>query len=117
MDGYDVEFWTLLVQMDLLFARELSFYIITIYLPTMMIVIVSWFSFWIDHKSVSLVITLSPDVVFLPCLPGPGPREPVCDHPARHVHLHGLHPVLAPARGLHQGHTCYYFVFYKLTAG
>ena len=36
----------------MLFSRELSFYIITIYLPTMMIVIVSWFSFWIDHKSV-----------------------------------------------------------------
>ena len=43
-----------IVQVDLLFARELSFYIITIYLPTMMIVIVSWFSFWIDHKSVML---------------------------------------------------------------
>lgn len=38
--------------MDLLFAREVSFYIITIYLPTLMIVVVSWFSFWIDHKSV-----------------------------------------------------------------
>ena len=36
-----------------MFARELEFYIITIYLPTMMIVIVSWFSFWIDHKSVT----------------------------------------------------------------
>ena len=41
------------LQVDLLFAREVSYYIITIYLPTLMIVIVSWFSFWIDHKSVS----------------------------------------------------------------
>ena len=40
--------------MDLLFHREVSYYIITIYLPTLMIVIVSWFSFWIDHKSVSI---------------------------------------------------------------
>ena len=40
------------LQVELLFVREVSFYIITIYLPTMMIVIVSWFSFWIDHKSV-----------------------------------------------------------------
>ena len=41
------------LQVDLMFAREVSYYIITIYLPTLMIVIVSWFSFWIDHKSVS----------------------------------------------------------------
>ena len=42
------------LQVDLMFAREVSYYIITIYLPTLMIVIVSWFSFWIDHKSVKL---------------------------------------------------------------
>ena len=42
------------LQVDLLFAREVSYYIITIYLPTLMIVIVSWFSFWIDHKSVRM---------------------------------------------------------------
>ena len=41
------------LQVDLLFSREVSYYIITIYLPTFMIVMVSWFSFWIDHKSVS----------------------------------------------------------------
>ena len=40
------------LQVDLVFARELSFYIITIYVPTTMIVFVSWFSFWIDHKAV-----------------------------------------------------------------
>ena len=44
--------------MNLVFARELSFYIITIYVPTMMIVFVSWFSFWIDHKAVPARITL-----------------------------------------------------------
>ena len=33
--------------------RELSFYIISIYLPCSMIVVVSWFSFWIDLNSVS----------------------------------------------------------------
>ena len=40
------------LQVNLLFDREISFYIITIYLPCFMIVVVSWFSFWIDHKSV-----------------------------------------------------------------
>ena len=56
------------VKVDLLFSRELSFYIITIYLPTMMIVIVSWFSFWIDHKSVrwsGMMSSLCLDVVLM----------------------------------------------------
>jgi hypothetical protein len=35
------------------FKRQLSYYIITIYIPTFMIVMVSWMSFWLDHKSVS----------------------------------------------------------------
>ena len=36
----------------LTFARQLSFFIVTIYIPCFMIVIVSWMSFWIDHKAV-----------------------------------------------------------------
>ena len=36
-----------------MFARELSFYIVTIYVPCFMIVVVSWFSFWLDYKAVS----------------------------------------------------------------
>ena len=36
----------------LVFARQLSFFIFTIYIPCFMIVIVSWMSFWIDHKAV-----------------------------------------------------------------
>ncbi|CAB4058243.1 GRGLCN [Lepeophtheirus salmonis] len=43
------------------FRRQLSYYIITIYIPTLMIVMVSWMSFWLDHKSaparVSLTVT------------------------------------------------------------
>ena len=35
-----------------MFARELSFYIVTIYVPCFMIVVVSWFSFWLDYKAV-----------------------------------------------------------------
>ena len=38
---------------DMTFKRQLSYYIITIYIPTFMIVMVSWMSFWLDHKSVS----------------------------------------------------------------
>jgi hypothetical protein len=38
------------VQVDLTFARELSFYMVTIYTPCFMIVVVSWFSFWLDYK-------------------------------------------------------------------
>ena len=41
------------LRVDLVFARELSFYIVTIYVPCFMIVVVSWFSFWLDYKAVS----------------------------------------------------------------
>jgi hypothetical protein len=44
---------------DMTFKRQLSYYIITIYIPTFMIVMVSWMSFWLDHKSVG---TLSADL-------------------------------------------------------
>ena len=66
------------LQVDLLFAREVSYYIITIYLPTLMIVIVSWFSFWIDHKSVSITYIRHmcnvgpPTIFFLPGRHQPG---------------------------------------------
>ena len=42
------------LQVNLVFAKELSFYILTIYTPCFMIVLVSWFSFWIDYKAVSI---------------------------------------------------------------
>ena len=41
--------------MDLVFARELSYYMVTMYVPCTMIVVVSWFAFWIDHKSVNVI--------------------------------------------------------------
>jgi len=42
----------------LTFARQLSFFIVTIYIPCFMIVIVSWMSFWIDHKAVPARVSL-----------------------------------------------------------
>ena len=42
------------LQVDLVFARELSYFLVTMYIPCTMIVVVSWFAFWIDHKSVRL---------------------------------------------------------------
>jgi anionic glutamate receptor len=36
------------LQMQLTLKREFSYYLLTIYVPTCMLVIVSWFSFWID---------------------------------------------------------------------
>ena len=41
------------LQVDLMFARQLSFFVVTIYVPCSMTVTVSWFSFWLDHKAVS----------------------------------------------------------------
>ena len=40
------------LQVDLVFSRQLSYYMVTMYVPCTMIVVVSWFAFWIDHKSV-----------------------------------------------------------------
>ncbi len=40
---------------DMGFRRQISYYIITIYIPTFLIVMVSWMSFWLDHKSVSCI--------------------------------------------------------------
>ena len=33
-----------------MFARQLSFFIVTVYIPCSMTVSVSWMSFWLDHK-------------------------------------------------------------------
>ena len=35
-----------------MFARQLSFFIVTVYIPCSMTVSVSWMSFWLDHKAV-----------------------------------------------------------------
>lgn len=46
------------LRVDLTFARELSFYMVTIYTPCFMIVVVSWFSFWLDYKAVPARVAL-----------------------------------------------------------
>ena len=38
------------------FGREVAYFLYTIYFPCFIIVIVSWMSFWIDHKAVSSLI-------------------------------------------------------------
>ena len=43
---------------NIVIARELSFYILTIYIPCFMIVLVSWFSFWLDYKAVPARVAL-----------------------------------------------------------
>ena len=46
------------ISLKIVLQRQLSFFILTIYMPTTMIVFVSWFSFWIDHKAVPARVTL-----------------------------------------------------------
>merc|ERR1711981_772766 len=66
MDGYsnencDVQTATgaySCLRVEFIFARQLSFFIVTIYIPCFMIVIVSWMSFWIDHKAVPARVAL-----------------------------------------------------------
>jgi len=42
----------------LVFKREFSYYLLTIYVPSCMLVIVSWVSFWLDSKSVPARVSL-----------------------------------------------------------
>ena len=46
------------LSVNIVIARELSFYILTIYIPCFMIVLVSWFSFWLDYKAVPARVAL-----------------------------------------------------------
>lgn len=46
------------VKIDLLFKREFSYYLILIYVPCCMLVIVSWVSFWIDPNSSAARVAL-----------------------------------------------------------
>ena len=45
-------------RVDLLFARQLSFFVVTVYVPCTMTVSVSWMSFWLDHKAVPARVAL-----------------------------------------------------------
>ena len=113
----------------LTFARQLSFFIVTIYIPCFMIVIVSWMSFWIDHKAVSwlhtknvllansnaVVLELAADcplvqrvdlLIHLVSLLFKGSCSCVLGrhHLACHVHHSSIHQQLLAARGIHKGH-------------
>ena len=44
--------------MDLHFKREFSYYLIQIYIPCCMLVIVSWVSFWLDQNAVPARVSL-----------------------------------------------------------
>ena len=43
---------------DLTFKREFSYYLLTIYVPCCMLVIVSWVSFWLDPNAVPARVSL-----------------------------------------------------------
>ena len=41
---------------DMTFKRQIAYYLFTIYFPTVIIVFSSWMSFWLDHKSVRVLL-------------------------------------------------------------
>jgi len=47
------------LSVDMMFKRQLSYYVFTIYIPTFMTVCVSWMSFWLDHKSAPARVALT----------------------------------------------------------
>ncbi|XP_046997380.1 glutamate-gated chloride channel isoform X6 [Schistocerca americana] len=46
------------LKVDLLFKREFSYYLIQIYIPCCMLVIVSWVSFWLDQSAIPARVSL-----------------------------------------------------------
>merc|ERR1719189_2129785 len=46
------------LRVELLFVRQLSFFVVTVYVPCTMTVSVSWMSFWLDHKAVPARVAL-----------------------------------------------------------
>ena len=46
------------LKVELIFKREFSYYLITIYVPCCMLVIVSWVSFWLDPNAVPARVSL-----------------------------------------------------------
>ncbi|XP_065340344.1 glutamate-gated chloride channel isoform X8 [Cloeon dipterum] len=46
------------LKVDLMFKREFSYYLIQIYIPCCMLVIVSWVSFWLDQGAVPARVSL-----------------------------------------------------------
>ena len=58
------------LSVDLVFKRQFSYYLITIYVPGCMLVIVSWVNFWLDPKVGHQYIIPSLAWFYRPCLPG-----------------------------------------------
>ena len=93
--------------MELTLKREFSYYMLTIYVPTCMLVIVSWFSFWIDpkvfqkkvHRTKS-INKLSNNNFFLGSASQGGPGG---DHLADDVDEDRLHQQLPAPSCIHQG--------------
>ena len=73
--------------MELTLRREFSYYMLTIYVPTCMLVIVSWFSFWIDPKVSGCFKGQRENVICRPC-----------DHPGHLVTMSPCHLQAVPAR-------------------
>lgn len=46
------------LRVDLIFKREFSYYLIQIYIPCCMLVIVSWVSFWLDPNAIPARVSL-----------------------------------------------------------
>ena len=103
------------LSVDMMFKRQLSYYVFTIYVPTFMTVCVSWMSFWLDHKE-SFFLTdifryLEQETLFSTILIDknesfadvvrPGAGDVDHHHSTGHVHHHLQYQQLPPARRLH----------------
>jgi len=103
------------LSVDMMFKRQLSYYVFTIYVPTFMTVCVSWMSFWLDHKE-SFFLTdifryLEQEKLFSTILIDknesfadvvrPGAGDVDHHHSTGHVHHHLQYQQLPPARRLH----------------
>uniref|UniRef100_A0A1I8H5L1 Neur_chan_LBD domain-containing protein n=1 Tax=Macrostomum lignano TaxID=282301 RepID=A0A1I8H5L1_9PLAT len=57
--GYEVTGWFTCLSVNLHMRRKFNYYLIQVYIPSILVVVLSWVSFWIDHHATPARITLS----------------------------------------------------------
>ena len=93
------------LKVELIFKREFSYYLITIYVPCCMLVIVSWVRWGFSHIIwISRLILIFQFLAWPACYPCSS--VPGCDHTADHVHPDKRHLSSASSGLIHQGYWC-----------
>jgi Neurotransmitter-gated ion-channel transmembrane region len=92
------------LKVDLLFKREFSYYLIQIYIPCCMLVIVSWVSFWLDQGAVPARVSLGVTTLLTMATQTSGINASLPPVSYTKVRLHTLKPLLKKQDGCRHCH-------------